>query len=159
MYPFIHSFLSLFFFISHNIVASSPDNKTKTDNIPGATSSSSSSIVNEQKSLFIDKGLDTEAQRSQVTLSTASASSSTRAAQHQQHQQQQQLQSSAPTLNGLISSELVFRTVCENFLNCVCEFANFFSHFICLCACVEINTMYFFIPLFFLCRSPFFGIR
>lgn len=98
-----------FLFHCSHIVASSPDNKTKPDNIPGATSissnSSSGNIVHEQKSLFIDKGLDTEAQRSQATLSTASASSSAAAAH-----QQQQLQSSAPTLNGLISSEPFFRS-------------------------------------------------
>lgn len=99
---------SIFLSFLCDIVASSPDSKTKTDNIPGATSSSS--IEREQKRPFIDKGLDTVAQRNQATLSTAAAAGGGAAQQQQQyhhHHQQLQQQQSAPPLNGLISSEFI----------------------------------------------------
>lgn len=73
-----------FTFFSHKIVASSPDSKSKTENLTGATSGE-----HELKSVLNEKGQDTEAQRSQVSPSASQ-------------------QPSTPTLNGLISSEFVW---------------------------------------------------
>lgn len=96
-YNSIHIFLFLSFslpcYISHvlfgvslyyDIVASSPDSKSKTENFTGATSSE-----HEQKIPFDEKGQVSESQRSQVSPSASQ-------------------QPSTPTLNGLISSKCVF---------------------------------------------------
>lgn len=67
----------------YDIVASSPDSKSKTENFTGATSSE-----HDQKSPFDEKGQVSESQRSQVSPSASQ-------------------QPSTPTLNGLISSKSV----------------------------------------------------